>query len=174
MKTDLKLFAVLLGGSARGAMVELHDMTFVAAPTIEAAYPQLKEKWFGTRSSCHVDSWMELNQIDGYDVTLVPEAQATPPLPGSPQLFFVNVGSYPKGRLEESHTYLFLVGNDAKAVKNRATKLGPDGHFLPHKDNLEIVDQIIAVDSVSGYRIRLTQNAYVHVENPIQSDYRPL
>jgi len=164
-----KLFAVLLGGKAKGANVEVHDVVFAVAPTIEEAAPQLKEKWFGDKGSVHMDSWMELNYCDGYKVEVVKNRTEN-----SQQLYFVNIGSYPLKRLEEAHTYLFLAGTDPNEVKSRARKMGPEGHHLPHKDNLALVDDFIQVDWVGAYQIQLTKHDGPAPENPHFSDYRPL
>ena len=48
--SKLKLFAVLLGGKAPGAHVEVHDLVFVVGKDLPSLYPLLKEKWFGTKN----------------------------------------------------------------------------------------------------------------------------
>lgn len=163
-----KLFAVLLGGAATGATVELHDVVFVSANSIQEAYPQLKEKWFGRKDKVHLDSWMELTYADGYDIEIVPASEP----PDENSLYFINIGSYPPGKLEETHTYLFLVGNSDAEIKKRAQDMGPDGHLVPHKDNQMLVDDIVKI-LIPGYQIKLTKtNTPKAVE--IFSDYVPI
>ena len=65
-----KLFLVVLGGRIDGCQVELHDVRFVVGPTIETTIPELQKQWVGRRRGLHLDSWMEVRQIDGYAVTL--------------------------------------------------------------------------------------------------------
>jgi hypothetical protein len=67
-----KLFAVYLGGRAPKAVTEVHDVVFVTGKTINHTYEQLMDKWFGTPKDLHLDSWMELDVIDGYRITLSP------------------------------------------------------------------------------------------------------
>ena len=43
----MKLFAVMLGGTAPGANTELHDAVFAVGDTIESTYEQLMRQWFG-------------------------------------------------------------------------------------------------------------------------------
>ena len=163
-----KLFVVLLGGKAPGANVELHDVVFIAGESIETLHPQLKEKWFGTKQSAHLDSWMEVQWADGYDVKLVEGEKSFT----GQDLYFLNIGSYPPGRLEETHTYTLLVGDSDKEVKERAKQLAPNDHQLPHKDNQLLVDDILKI-SVPGFHIELTPSP-ISKGNPLFSDYVPL
>ena len=86
---SVKLFAVHLGGTAPGANTELHDVVFATGNAIEDTYEQLLEKWFGSPNGLHIDSWVELDVVDGRRVTLSPE-----PDTGSEKLFFINLGAY--------------------------------------------------------------------------------
>jgi len=63
-----KLFAVYLGGRADGCNIELHDVVFVVGPSIEATYSLLAKKWFGNLQGFHIDSYVELQNIDGYKI----------------------------------------------------------------------------------------------------------
>lgn len=58
-----KLFAVYLGGKAKGARIEVHDLVFVIAKDVKSAVPQLKNLWFGDKSSAHVDNLIDVNEI---------------------------------------------------------------------------------------------------------------
>lgn len=70
---SLKLYAVVLGGSAEKSNTELHDVVFTVGTTIEDCYFQLLEKWFGLPEKMHIDSYMELNVVDGYEISLQKE-----------------------------------------------------------------------------------------------------
>lgn len=80
----LKLFAVLLGGRADGCNVELHDVVFVAGPSLEETYPDLISKWFGNKKRLHIDSSIELKYIDGHEVVISEKAPST-----DKKIFFV-------------------------------------------------------------------------------------
>ncbi len=84
----MKLFAVMLGGTAPGANTERHDAVLAGGDTIESTYEQLMEQWFGSRAGLHIDSWLELDVVDGHRVTLRPEAPAEPT-----RLWFINLGA---------------------------------------------------------------------------------
>ena len=66
----MKLFLVYLGGTAPGANIELHDIRFVAGACIEDTYTQLREQWFGAKAGLHIDSYMQVSDIDGYAVSI--------------------------------------------------------------------------------------------------------
>ena len=110
----MKLFAVYLGGRAPKCNTELHDVVFVVGERIEDTYAQLLELWFGSRKGLHIDSWLALEVIDGYRVSL----SRTPPNTDE-KLFFVNLGAYADGQFTEIHENVFLVGTDILAVKQR-------------------------------------------------------
>ena len=67
MRYDMvKLFMVYLGGMSLGANIEIHDVQFVAAQTIEDTYPLLRKHWYGTPKGLHLDSYKDLMGTDGY------------------------------------------------------------------------------------------------------------
>ena len=70
MKENIKLFAVYLGGRADGCNTELHDVVFTCGYKIEDTYLDLLDKWFGNSDRLHIDSWVEINHVDGYKVSL--------------------------------------------------------------------------------------------------------
>lgn len=68
------LFVVMLGGKHPRAKIEVHDVVFAVADTLEAAYPQLRADWFGSPKGMHIDSWMAVDGVDGWKVELSPLA----------------------------------------------------------------------------------------------------
>src|SRR4051812_4577682 len=96
----MKLFAVYLGGRAPKANTELHDVVFAVGENIEATYPQLVEKWFGDPRGLHLDSWLELDVVDGWRISLSNSPSSQPQ-----KLFFVNMGAY-----DDSFTELHASG----------------------------------------------------------------
>ena len=51
------LFLVVLGGRAKMANVELHDLRLVVGPRIEDTYDVLRRDWFGTFEGLNIDSF---------------------------------------------------------------------------------------------------------------------
>jgi hypothetical protein len=103
--TKPRLFAVTLGGRAPKANTELHDVVFVTGSTIDDTYTQLLDKWFGNPVGLHLDSWLELDVVDGWRISLSPTADA-----GGQKLFFVNLGAYDEN-FTELHANAFTSQN---------------------------------------------------------------
>ena len=58
------LFVVMLGGKHPRARIEVHDVVFAVADTLEATYPQLRDAWFGSPKGVHIDSWMAVDGVE--------------------------------------------------------------------------------------------------------------
>jgi hypothetical protein len=69
-QTGKKLFAVYLGGRAARCNTELHDVVFIAGHSVETSYERLMDKWFGDPLRLHIDSWIELQVVDGHHIHL--------------------------------------------------------------------------------------------------------
>ena len=159
--TQPKLFAVYLGGRAPKANTELHDVVFVTGTRIEETYVQLLDKWFGDPESLHIDSWLELDVVDGWRITLAetPDASAQ-------KFFFVNLGAYDES-FTELHAIGFYVAADALEAKKRALAAHfSQGVQQKHKDDLHAIDDCIALDAVGGLRVTLTRTGEVSQAKP--------
>jgi len=153
----MKLFAVYLGGRAERCNTELHDVVFVAGETIEDTYPRLLELWFGSPQGLHIDAWMPIEHVDGYDVSLATDRE-TPPAPGDPRLFFVNLGAYEPGVFTELHANAIVVDEHELMVRARATAELLRGAYQLHTDDLYDIDDILEISSVDGHRVVLTRS----------------
>lgn len=156
----MKLFAVYLGGRAPKANTELHDVVFAVGETIEATYPQLLEKWFGDPRGLHLDSWLELDVVDGWRISLSQSPSSQPE-----KLFFVNLGAYDDS-FTELHESGFFVAATAQEAKKRAQATLLRGARTVHKDDLHEVDDCIALDRVGGLRITLTRTGETSAAKP--------
>lgn len=163
-----KLYAVLLGGRADGCNIELHDVVFTAAPSLDEAYPMLVNKWFGNKKRLHIDSSIELQQVDGYQVTLSKEKPQQ-----DKKIFFVNFGGYVPGQFGEKHEVSFYVGTSKPEVLARAKQELCLGTSEQHCDDNINVDDIIALDQVDQYYIHL-EPATQQQSLDIQSFYRKI
>ncbi len=126
----MKLFAIYIGGRHKSANIELHDMRFVLAESIEDTYAQLRKEWWGIPESLHLDCWCELNQADGYKITL-----QTKPSKGNLKLYYVNLGGYDKNEFSELHRNTFIVAESETQAKFEA--LDKVRHWTQtHKDDI--------------------------------------
>lgn len=157
-----KLFAVVLGGRAPKCNTELHDVVFAIAGSIEATYEQLMDQWLGDLPGLHLDSWVELDIVDGYEVEISDQAA-----PSGKQLYFVNLGAYADGIFGELHANYFLVANDKQEAKSRAKAMAPKMLQGPvHTDDLHEVDDCIAVEC-PGRHIALKTSNEVREIQPV-------
>jgi hypothetical protein len=147
-----KLYAVLLGGRAPGCNTELHDTVFVVGESLESCHPQLVGKWFGSSHRLHIDSTVELNQVDGYDISLSSQKPHTEGL----NLFFVNFGGYKPGVFGETHQIQFYVANTKTQALLRAREELCLGLHEQHCDDNLLVDDLQLIDVVDNFYIHLT------------------
>jgi hypothetical protein len=154
----MKLFAIYIGGEHPGANIEVHDMRFVAAPTIEATYPTLLAQWWGREGSLHVDCWSEISQADGYEVSLRAE-----PYEGKEKLYYVNLGGYDGVAFAEQHRNVFVVADTLSAAKARAIKRASDWTDA-HRDEMYEAEQAFALDAAAQ-----AQRLHIHLTPRLMS-----
>ncbi|MCZ4224236.1 DUF1543 domain-containing protein [Pedobacter rhodius] len=107
-----KLFMLLLGSKAPKRNVEQHDYFFGIANSLKELVPQIKAFWPEAGNSIHIDGWREVNNVNGYQVKVIPkEANKNT---SDRKLFFINLGGYQSGKLEEQH-YIVLTVQDNRA-----------------------------------------------------------
>lgn len=147
---DKKLFAVYLGGRAPKCNTELHDVVFVVGDSIEDTYERLMDQWFGDPLRLHLDSWVELEIVDGHRITLRPATSSQ-----TKKLYFINLGAYLPGQFTELHASAFAVASSEQEVKKRAKGELLQGTQSVHTDDLFDIDDCLEVTEVDGHHIHL-------------------
>ena len=148
----MKLFAIYVGGEAKGANIEVHDMRFVAASSIEDTHAELKRQWWGIPKSLHIDCWAQIDHADGYDVSLRPT-----PFSGEEHLYYVNLGGYDPGKFMEMHMNVFVVAKTIPEAKARAIK-SAKGWNAPHRDEMYEAEQAFSLVEAAG-----RERVYIHL-----------
>jgi len=167
----MKLYAIYIGGSTGTSLIELHDIRFVIAPSIEDTYDELRRDWWGTPDSLHIDCWGELTSADGHNITLKDRPQE-----GFDQkLYFVNLGGYDPKEFAELHKNVFVVAPTESKAKVKALKTILDWQ-AHHEDYTYDVEQTVNISALAA-----AQSIYLHLEpaeNPapfaFSCKYRPL
>ncbi|RUO23953.1 DUF1543 domain-containing protein [Aliidiomarina minuta] len=159
----MQLFMVYLGGTAPGANIELHDIRFVVGESMEDTYEQLRRQWFGTVKGLHLDSYLAVHHVDGYQVEVVEE-----PVEQEHKLWFVNFGGYYPGRIPEFHDFTLCVAKNVQEAKQLGRRRLLTDSVQPHKDDLLAVDDCLAVDLLQGFHIKLTHDGK---QQPLQPDW---
>ncbi|VXB27804.1 DUF1543 domain-containing protein [Brevundimonas sp. G8] len=144
----MRLFAIYIGGEHPAANIEVHDMRFVAAPSIEATHETLLAQWWGREGTLHIDCWSEISQADGYEISLLPE-----PYEGKEKLYYVNLGGYDGVAFAEQHRNVFVVADSLPAAKARAIKQAT-GWTDAHRDEMYEAEQAFALDD-AAHAVRL-------------------
>jgi hypothetical protein len=106
----LKLYMLLLGSKAPGRHTEQHDFFFGIATSLKELIPAMKTFWKGAVGNLHIDGWREVNTVDGYHIKVVVKDEAAVQSPN--KLFFINLGGYTAGKLEEQHYVILSVKQD--------------------------------------------------------------
>ena len=114
MESKLKLYMVILGATPKGRLTEQHDVFFGVGYSLAELVPQMKAFWPEANGRIHIDSWREVTFVDGYQIEVVPKQNEAE----DRNLFFINLGGYKPGELEEYHYKLIAVAETmAAAVK---------------------------------------------------------
>ena len=145
----MKLFAIYIGGEHPGAHVEVHDVRFVVANSIKDTYQQLRDEWWGTPGTLHIDCWAEIAHADGYDVSLRPGRPTA-----KERLYFVNLGGYDGVEFAEKHRNVFVVAATVADAKARAIATVSDWTDA-HRDDFYEAEQAFSLDTMIGERLHI-------------------
>lgn len=153
------LYVVMLGGKHPRARIEVHDVVFVVAPNLEAAYAQLRQQWFGSPKGLHIDSWLEVEGVEGYRLRWSNQQPAA----GEPRLYFINLGGYEPVAFGEAHHYLLLTATSLRQARSKGKQHMLRQWSQAHTDAVMDIDDCIAIDQVEG--------RYVHL---VPGEHRPI
>jgi len=148
----------------------MHDVRFVVGDNIEQTYSKLKAQWVGDKSNVHMDSYMQIQHIDGYQVEVVDTAHHQ-----TEKLYFVNLGAYRADSLAEQHDFALYVARSSEEAKQRAKESLLAGMTHLHKDDLHDVDDCFAIDLLdSNLSIKLTPSGQAQAMKPDWFGYHVL
>jgi len=109
----MRLYLILLGAETPGRLVEQHDYFFGIADNLADLVPELKAFWPEAGSTLHIDGWREVTKVDDCAIRVVPLPAEIPA--SAKKLFFLNLGGYTSGKLEEQH-YIVLTVQESRAL----------------------------------------------------------
>ncbi len=161
------LFLVVLGGRAKKANIELHDVRWVAGSTIEDTFDVLRRDWFGTIEGLHIDSYKKINYVDGYKINLKYVSNNKiknhnlQKNKTKNDLWFVNIGGYDPSSMQEKHEFGLVVASSPAEAKNKAKSKWLNGYKKKHNDditflkNLTIFDDCELLKKIGNWEIEL-------------------
>lgn len=150
----MKLFVIYIGGAHQQALIELHDIRFVVANSIEETYDDLRNSWWGLPKSLHLDAWGILDYADGYAINI----STTPPKSQEDQLYFVNLGGYDSQQFTELHQNVFVVAPNEMQAKRQAVQQVAQWETA-HRDNLYQMDTLLNLNQLLA-----SNHYYLHLE----------
>ncbi len=113
---EYKLYMLLLGCTPKGRHIEQHDIYFGIGTSLKELLPGIKAFW-PDGGVIHIDSWREVTVVDEYAVKIVPKTAAA-----DDRLFFLNLGGYKPGDLEEYHYKVLTVAKDRGEAVQKAKR----------------------------------------------------
>ena len=124
---NIFLYLVVLGGKAKKANIELHDVRWVVGSKIEDTFDTLRKNWFGSSKGLHIDSYKKIKYIDGYKINLInfendkrEKNQLVKKNKAKKYLWFVNLGGYNPTSMQEKHEFGLVTASNKLEAKNIA------------------------------------------------------
>jgi len=181
------LFLVVLGGRAKKANIELHDVRWVVGSRIEDTYDELRRDWFGSLEGLHIDSYKKINFVDGYKINIknaenrkIKNYKFFNGNNIKKNLWFVNIGGYDPSSMQEKHEFGLVVASSKLEAKNIAKSKWLMYCEKKHKDDIASLKKIIGCDDcqlikkIGNWEIELTleNNLIEESNNPDWYGYK--
>lgn len=179
-----KLFFVLLGCKPIGRHTEQHDVFVGIGDTLADLLPQFEIFWPEATGKLHIDSWREVTRVGGFSISIVPKSGDVSPQTN--HLFFLNLGGYKPGDLEEYHYKMLIVAADkgiavqqakASAFYQHTGFAGAQSHiddkYGVDVDDIYEIEDILPASVKESYRIQI-EKAGDNTENEFHIGYLKL
>ena len=151
---EVYLFLVVLGGRAKKANIELHDVRWVVGSRIEDTFDALRNDWFGNFEGLHIDSYKKIKYVDGYKINLknignkkFKNKNFFNVNASKNNLWFVNIGGYDPNSMQEKHEFGLVVASSKLEAKNIAKSKWLLGCKKKHKDDIASLKKLIGCDN---------------------------
>ena len=186
-EAEIYLFLVVLGGRAKKANVELHDVRWVVGARIEDTFDVLRHDWFGNFDGLHIDSYKKIKHVDGYKINLknienkkLKNKKFFNGNASKNNLWFVNIGGYDPNSMQEKHEFGLVVASSKLEAKNIAKSKWLMGCKKKHKDDIASIKKLIGCDdckliqNIGNWEIELAlDNSLINeTNNPDWYGYR--
>ncbi|MGN7821601.1 DUF1543 domain-containing protein [Chitinophaga sp. 22536] len=176
----LKLYMLLLGCTTPGRHTEQHDVFFGIAHKLSDLVPAMKAFWPEAGDKLHIDAWREVTSVGNYHITVVPREEV---VDNPEQLYFLNLGGYKPGEMEEYHYKMLSVSKDIGAAIREAKETAFYKHagfssdaspaatsHVDDKYGVDVDDIIPVKDILPGPVRTLYQLKVTQVAEPVPED----
>ena len=166
---EVYLFLVVLGGRAKKANIELHDVRWVVGSRIEDTFDALRNDWFGNFEGLHIDSYKKIKHVDGYKIYLknienkkLKHKKFFNGNAVKKKLWFVNIGGYDPNSMQEKHEFGLVVASSKLEAKNIAKSKWLLGCKKKHKDDIASLKTLSSchncqlIKKIGNWEIELT------------------
>jgi hypothetical protein len=161
-----KLYMVLLGCTPNGRLTEQHDIFLGIGTSVLDLKADMYAFW-PDGGQLHGDSWREVTHINGYNISIVPKAEA---VITNAKLFLLNLGGYKPGEFEEYHYKALIVAKTmGEAIKQSKKTIfykhygfkGAESHvdekYGLDVDDMHKVEDILPAHLKEKYHIAITK-----------------
>ena len=175
---NISLYLVVLGGRAKKANVELHDVRWVVGSKIEDTFGTLRKDWFGSPKGLHIDSYKKIRYIDGYKINLInfekdkiDKKKLVKTNKAKKHLWFVNIGGYNPTSMQEKHEFGLVAASTKLEATNIAKSKWLIGSKKKHKDDIASIEMLMCCDDsalikrIGNWEIELTPDNKFTEEN---------
>ena len=172
------LYLVVLGGRAKKANIELHDVRWVVGTKIEDTFDTLRKNWFGSAKGLHIDSYKKIQYVDGYKIQLInsekvitEKEQLVKKNKAKKHLWFVNIGGYNPNSMQEKHEFGLVIASNKLEAINIAKSKWLIGCQKKHKDDIASLEMLISCDDcelikkIDNWEIELTPDKNIIEQN---------
>src|SRR5438876_862287 len=108
----MNLYVVYVGGMTAASLIEVHDIHFAIAETLNDTFDQLKNQWWGTAASLHIDAYGILKSVESCHLELKTTSSNS-----KLQLYFLNLGGYDNNQFTELHKNMFVIAESPEEAK---------------------------------------------------------
>ena len=130
------LYMINIGGSTEKSNIEVHDILFVVAESIEQTYELVKQSWYGTKTSLHIDSYKILREVNGCKIELSE-------VNNEDNLYMLTYGGHKPGEFSESHRIHFVVSKSTSEAKLQGETDIHNYDYMDHVDEICDIQKVL-------------------------------
>ena len=151
------LYMIGIGGDAHNSNIEVHDLRFIIANSIEDTYDALRRDWYGVKGSLHIDSYKILTEIDGYSIEVGNEDLK--------DLYLIHFGGVKKGTFGEYHKMSFILASSKQEARIAGSMM------IYGIENIDHIDTIRNISAQLGEGLKFTEGDYTFTQSPDWQGY---
>ena len=160
---------VLLGCKPKGRSIEQHDIFFGIGTSLKELIPAMQAYWPEAKGKIHIDSWREVTYANGYKLQIKKRTKTATDKAQAAKLYFINLGGYKSGDLEEYHYKMVVAAPDrgAAVMYSKQTAFykhtgfkGATSHiddkYGIDVDDANEISELLSAQDKSAYSIHMT------------------